>query len=79
MFSILQFGGEMQLYEVLKCTNKFNTIDDLCNRLDLIIDLAKDDVHRIAKSKQIFFFDFDTVFFQASPTVTRRNILSLSF
>jgi hypothetical protein len=72
MLIILQFGGEMQLYEVLKCTNKVNTIDELYNRLDLIIDLAKDDVYRIAKSKQIYFFDFDTVFFQASKALKRQ-------
>lgn len=59
----------MQLLEILSCSTQLKTIDDLYNRLDLIVDLARDDVKKIAKSKQIYFFDFDTVYGQATDTL----------
>lgn len=62
----------MQLFDILSCTNKFNTIDDLYVHLDLIIDLAKDDVERIAKARKIYFFDFDSVFFLASKVLKKQ-------
>ena len=62
----------MQLYDILSCSNKFKTVDDLYNQLDLIIDLAKDDVQKIAKSRKIYFFDFDTIYFQASKALKRQ-------
>jgi hypothetical protein len=52
----------MQLAEILSHCNKIRTIDDLLNHFDSVIELARDDIYRIAKSKQILFNDFDFTF-----------------
>ena len=49
----------MQLAVILSHCNKIKTIDDLLNLLDLILELAREDVYKIAKSKRIIFSDFD--------------------
>lgn len=49
----------MQLAVILSHCNKIKTIDDLLNLLDLILELAREDVFKIAKSKRIVFSDFD--------------------
>ena len=52
----------MQLAVILSHCNKIKTIDDLLNLLDLILELAREDVFKIAKSKRIVFSDFDFTF-----------------
>lgn len=49
----------MQLIEVLRHSSKIKTIDDLLNNFDSIVELARDDIYKIAKAKRILFTDFD--------------------
>ena len=49
----------MQLVEILSHSNKIKTIDDLLNHFDLVVELARDDIYKIAKSKRLLFSDFD--------------------
>jgi len=51
----------MQTYTLIDIlqNSKIKTVSDLVKNLDAIADLAKNDVVRIAKSKKIFFSDFD--------------------
>lgn len=55
----------MQLVEILIYSNKIKTVDDLLNHFDLIIELARDDILKITKSKRLFFSDFDFTFGEA--------------
>lgn len=52
----------MQLVEILSYSNKIKTVDDLLNNFDSVAELARDDIHKIAKSKRLFFSDFDFVY-----------------
>lgn len=52
----------MQLVEILRYSNKIKTVDDLLNNFDSVVELARDDIHKIAKSKRLFFSDFDFVY-----------------
>ena len=49
----------MQLVEILSHSNKIKTVDDLLNHFDLVVELARDDIYKIAKSKRLLFGDFD--------------------
>lgn len=49
----------MQLVEILSHSNKIKTVDDLLNHFDLVVELASDDIYKIAKSKRLLFGDFD--------------------
>ena len=49
----------MQLVEILSHSNKIKIIDDLLNHFDLVVELARDDIYKIAKSKRLLFSDFD--------------------
>lgn len=55
----------MQLAEILSSSNKIKTIDDLLNHFDLVVELARDDICKIAKSKRLLFGDFDFVYADA--------------
>ena len=55
----------MQLVEILSYSNKIKTVDDLLNHFDLIIELARDDILKITKSKRLLFSDFDFTFGEA--------------
>lgn len=55
----------MQLVEILSHSNKIKTVDDLLNHFDLIIELARDDILKITKSKRLLFSDFDFTFGEA--------------
>ncbi|MGE0738272.1 hypothetical protein, partial [Sulfurimonas sp.] len=41
------------------------TIDDLLNHFDLVVELARDDIYKIAKSKRLLFSDFDFAYADA--------------
>ncbi len=56
----------MQLVEILSHNSKIKTIYDLINYIDLIIELVREDVLRISKSKQILFDDFDFTYAYAT-------------
>lgn len=49
----------MQLVEILSHSNKIKTVDDLLNHFDSIVELARDDIYKIAKSKRLKFSDFE--------------------
>ena len=55
----------MQLVEILSHSNKIKTVDDLLNHFDLVVELARDDIYKIAKSKRLLFSDFDFVYADA--------------
>ena len=55
----------MQLVEILSHSNKIKTLDDLLNHFDLVVDLARDDIYKIAKSKRLLFSDFDFAYSDA--------------
>ena len=55
----------MQLVEILRYSNKIKTVDDLLNNFDSVVELARDDIHKIAKSKRLLFGDFDFTFGEA--------------
>lgn len=55
----------MQLVEILIYSNKIKTVDDLLDHFDLIIELARDDILKITKSKRLLFSDFDFTFGEA--------------
>lgn len=55
----------MQLVEILSHCNKIKTVDDLLNHFDLVVELARDDIYRIAKSKRLLFSDFDFAYADA--------------
>ena len=55
----------MQLVEILNYNNKIKIVDDLLNNFDSVVELAKDDVYKIAKSKRLKFSDFDFTYADA--------------
>ena len=55
----------MQLVEILSHSNKIKTVDDLLNHFDSIVELARDDIYKIAKSKRLLFSDFDFAYADA--------------
>ena len=55
----------MQLVEILSHINKIKTVDDLLNHFDLVVELARDDIYKIAKSKRLLFSDFDFAYSDA--------------
>jgi len=55
----------MQLVEILSNSNKIKTVDDLLNHFDLVVELARDDIYKIAKSKRLLFSDFDFAYADA--------------
>jgi hypothetical protein len=55
----------MQLVEILSHSNKIKAIDDLLNHFDSIVELARDDIYKIAKSKRLKFSDFDFAYADA--------------
>lgn len=56
---------KLQLIEIVKKCKKVNSVDDLVNHLDWLIELAREDVFNITKSKKIYFSDFDYFFNEA--------------
>ena len=62
----------MQLAVILSHCNKIKTIDDLLNLIDLILELAREDVYKIAKSKRIIFSDFDFTFSYAVEILKKQ-------
>lgn len=55
----------MQLVEILSYSNKIKTVDYLLNHFDLVVELARDDIYKIAKSKRLLFSDFDFTYADA--------------
>lgn len=50
------------LIDILQNSNKIKSVNDLVSNIDLIAELAKDDIARIARAKGKFFPDFDFAF-----------------
>lgn len=55
----------MQLVEILSHNNKIKTVNDLLNHFDLVVELARDDIYKITKSKRLKFSDFDFAYADA--------------
>lgn len=55
----------MQFIEIIGHGGKIKTIHDLFNFLDSTLELVREDVYKIAKSKGIFFSDFDFTYADA--------------
>ena len=49
----------MNAIEILINYSKLRTVQNLVYNIDLVTDIIKDDVYKIAKSKRIYFYDFD--------------------
>ena len=49
----------MNAIEILVNYSKLKTVQNLVDNIDLVTDIIKDDVYKIAKSKRIYFYDFD--------------------
>ena len=49
----------MNAIEILINYSKLETVQNLVDNIDLVTDIIKDDVYKIAKSKRIYFYDFD--------------------
>lgn len=64
----------MLLREIIRESQRVNNIDDVINNLDCISEVLKEDVMKIAKSKRIYFPDFD--FFYRLSINTLKNQLS---
>ena len=62
----------MQLIEILSHSNKIKTVDDLLNHFDAVVELAKDDVYKIAKSKRLNFSDFDFAYGDSVEMLRRQ-------
>ena len=62
----------MQLVEILSSSNKIKTVDDLLNHFDLVVELARDDIYKIAKSKQLLFGDYDFAYADAVDMLKRQ-------
>lgn len=56
----------MQVTEILNHSKKIKSIDDLINNLDLVIEVAKEDVLKMASSRKLYFHDFDYSYSQAA-------------
>lgn len=66
----------MQFNEIIKNSKKIATVDDVVNNIDFIAEIAKEDVLKIAKSKRIYFADFDFTYSDAVEML--RNQLQKS-
>ncbi len=64
----------MQLVEILSNSNKIKTVDDLLNHFDLVVELAREDILKIAKSKRLKFNDFDFAY-SCSVEIIKKQLL----
>ena len=62
----------MNTIEILIYYSKLKTVQDLVNNIDLVTDIVKDDVYKIAKSKQVYFADFDFTYGCAVEIVRKQ-------
>ncbi len=62
----------MNTIEILIYYSKLKTVQDLVNNIDLVTDIVKDDVYKIAKSKQIYFADFDFTYSTAVSVLNNQ-------
>ncbi|MEA2019027.1 MAG: hypothetical protein U9N59_11320 [Campylobacterota bacterium] len=62
----------MKVNDILKINNNIITVYDLMNNIDAIIEISRNDVSKIAKSKQIYFADFDTTYAIATKILKKQ-------
>jgi len=65
-------GDYVKLYEILNQNGQISSTNDIFQNIDIILDLAKDDVQAIAKSKNIFFHDFEYFYKLASENLKEQ-------
>ncbi len=61
------------LHDILNNSKKINSVNDIIENLDIILDLSKDDVYKISKSKKIYFHDFD-YFYSESIRILKSQL-----
>lgn len=52
----------MKVYKFLLSSKKINSVNDLLVNIDAIIEILKEDILRISKSKKLHFYDFDFIY-----------------
>lgn len=62
----------MRFNEIIKNSKKIATVDDVVNNIDFIAEIAKEDVLKIAKSKRIYFADFDFTYSDAVEMLRKQ-------
>ena len=64
----------MNAIEILINYSKLETVQNLVDNIDLVTDIIKDDVYKIAKSKRIYFYDFDFAY-SCSVEIIKKQLL----
>ena len=64
----------MNAIEILINNSKLRTVQNLVYNIDLVTDIIKDDVYKIAKSKRIYFYDFDFAY-SCSVEIIKKQLL----
>ena len=64
----------MNAIEILINYSKLRTVQNLVYNIDLVTDIIKDDVYKIAKSKRIYFYDFDFAY-SCSVEIIKKQLL----
>ena len=64
----------MNAIEILINYSKLETVQNLVDNIDLVTDIIKDDVYKIAKSKRIYFYDFDFTY-GCSVEIIKEHLL----
>lgn len=65
---------QLTLGQTLSFT-KIRNVEDLIQNIDAILDLAKDDVKRLANAQNVYFMDFNHFYYEALK-VTKKNIIN---
>ena len=63
----------MKAYKFLLKSKKINNVNDLLANVDAIIDILKEDIFKISKSKKLNFYDFDFIY-SAAVSILKTQI-----
>ncbi|MCT7611714.1 hypothetical protein N5U20_00680 [Aliarcobacter butzleri] len=63
----------MKAYKFLLKSKKINNVNDLLANVDAIIDILKEDIFKISKSKKLHFYDFDFTY-SAAVSILKTQI-----
>ena len=63
----------MKAYKFLLKSKKINNVNDLLANVDAIIDILKEDIFKISKSKKLHFYDFDFIY-SAAVSILKTQI-----
>ncbi|WP_198304190.1 hypothetical protein [Arcobacter vandammei] len=62
----------MKEFEFLLMSKKINNVKDLIDNIEAIIDVLKEDILRISKSKKLHFYDFDFTYSTAVSVLNNQ-------